>query len=82
MKDRPHILASHWCETCENFYILILLQWGELFWDFTLKKLDDDVYQYKYIYSFYVADQDTARYNFCSVQEKCVSLAEPYTTDI
>ena len=33
------------------------------------------------IYSFYVADQDTARYSFCSVQEKCASLAEPYTTD-
>ena len=34
-----------------------------------------------YIYSFYVADQDTARYIFCSVQEECLSLAEPYTTD-
>ena len=28
-----------------------------------------------------MADQDTARYSFCSVQEKCASLAEPYTTD-
>ena len=37
--------------------------------------------QHMYIYSFYVADQDTARYIFCSVQEECVSLAEPYTTD-
>ena len=34
------------------------------------------------LYSFYVADQDTARYSFCLAQEKCISLAEPYTTDI
>ena len=33
------------------------------------------------LFSFYVADQDTARYSFCLVQEKCVSLAEPYITD-
>ena len=33
------------------------------------------------IYSFYVADQDTAWYSFCLVQEKCASLAEHYTTD-
>ena len=33
------------------------------------------------IYSFYVADKDTAWYSFCLVQEKCASLAEPYTTD-
>ena len=39
------------------------------------------IYIYSYIYSFYVADQDTARYIFCSVQEECVSLVEPYTTD-
>ena len=32
-------------------------------------------------YSFYVADEDTARYSIYSAQEKCVSLAEPYTTD-
>ena len=32
------------------------------------------------ICSFYVADQDTARYSICSAQEKCVSLAEPYNT--
>ena len=25
-RDRPHILASHQCETFENLYILILLQ--------------------------------------------------------
>ena len=25
--------------------------------------------------------QDTARYSFCSAQEKCASLAELYTTD-
>ena len=28
------------------------------------------------ICSFYVADQDTARYSICSAQEKCVSLAD------
>ena len=33
------------------------------------------------IYSFFVADQDTVGYSICSAQEKCVSLAEPYTTD-
>ena len=25
--------------------------------------------------------QDTDWYSFCSAQEKCVSLAQPYTTD-
>ena len=69
-RDRPHILAF------EN----LLLQLGQLFRDFTLKTLNDDIYQFKYIYSFYVADQDMARYSACSAQEKCVSLAEPYTT--
>ena len=33
------------------------------------------------LHSFYVADQDTSRYSFCSAQEKCISLEEPYTTD-
>ena len=33
-----------------------------------------------YIASF-VEDQDTAGYSICSAQEKCVSLAERYTTD-
>ena len=33
------------------------------------------------IYSFYVADQDTARYSFSSAQDKCESLSEPYSTD-
>ena len=32
------------------------------------------------IHSFFVADQYMARYSICSAQEKCVSLAEPYTT--
>ena len=32
-------------------------------------------------YSFFVADQDTARYSICSAQEKRVSLEERYTTD-
>ena len=32
------------------------------------------------IHSFFVPDQDTARYSICSAQEKCVSLTEPYTT--
>ena len=34
-----------------------------------------------HVYSFYVAAEDTAWYRFCSAQEKCVSLAEPYATD-
>ena len=52
-------------------------------WDFTLKKLNDDFFISinVYVYSFYVADQDTSRYSICSAQEKCVRLAEPYTTD-
>ena len=33
------------------------------------------------MYSFYVADQDMAQYSCYSAQEKCVTLAEPYTTD-
>ena len=31
--------------------------------------------------SINVADQDNAQYSFCSLQEKCVSLGEPYITD-
>ena len=30
------------------------------------------------IHSFFVLDQDTARYSICSAQEKSVSLTEPY----
>ena len=33
------------------------------------------------MYSFYVADQDMAQHSSYSAQEKCVTLAEPYTTD-
>ena len=33
------------------------------------------------MYSFYVADQDMAQYSSYSEQQKCVTLAEPYTTD-
>ena len=33
-----------------------------------------------YFYSFYVADQDMARYSLCSAEKKCVSLAAPYPT--
>ena len=53
------------------------------FRDFTLKKLNDDFYQYTdiYIYSLYIADQDRARYSICLAQEKCVSLAQRCTTD-
>ena len=49
-RNRPHILASHRCEAFETSCILILLQWGEFFQGFTLKKLNDDFYQYKEIY--------------------------------
>ena len=35
-RDKPHISASHRCETLEN-----------LFRDFTLKKLNNDFYQYQ-----------------------------------
>ena len=70
-RDRPHILASHRCETFKNHLHIY----------FTLKKLNDNFYQYKYMYSFYVADQDATRNSFCSVQEKCLSFAEPYTID-
>ena len=33
------------------------------------------------IYFYTLLDQDTARYSFYSVEEKRVSLTEPYTTD-
>ena len=89
-RDRPHILVSHRYETFEKlyFYILISLQWGELFQGFYSQKIErwflsvsgahDSVSINPY--SFFVADQDTARYSICSAQEKCVSLTEPYTT--
>ena len=58
----------------KTFCILILLQWGDLFQGFTLKNLKDDFYQYKYI-QLLCSEQDTARYSFCSAQEKSSSLA-------
>ena len=41
-RDRPHILASHRYETFEKlyFYILISLQWGELFQGFYSQKIE------------------------------------------
>ena len=41
-RDRPHILASHRYETFGNlyFYILISLQWGELFQGFYSQKIE------------------------------------------
>ena len=30
----------------------------------------------------FITDQDRARYSICSAQEKCVSLTEPYTTQL
>ena len=65
----------------KTFYILILLQWRELFQGFYTNKIERWFFISINIYSFYVVDQDTARYSFCSAQEKCVSLAEPYATD-
>ena len=41
-RDRPHILVSHRYETFEKlyFYILISLQWGELFQGFYSQKIE------------------------------------------
>ena len=66
--------STYWCSSENSFR------------DFTLTKLNDDFYQYQgpsiNIYSFFVADQDTARDSICMFNTgKCVSLAEPYTID-
>ena len=84
-RDRPHILASNWCETFEN---LLLLHWRELFQGFYTQKIEQWFLSVSgahdsvsiNIHSFFVADQDTAWYSICSAQEKSVSLTEPYTT--
>ena len=49
--------------------------------DFTLNETWTMIFITINIYSFYVADKDTTLNSFCSAQEKCVSLAEPCTTD-
>ena len=66
--------STYWCSSENSFR------------DFTLTKLNDDFYQYQgpsiNIYSFFVADQDTARDSICMFNTgKCISLAEPYTID-
>ena len=88
-RDRPHILASNRCETFENhLHIDIVPVRSAPSGILHSKKLNDDFYRYQgpmtsvsiNIHSFFVPDQDTARYSICSEQEKCVSLTEPYTT--
>ena len=73
--DRPHILASH----------LLHIDIGpvtKIFQGLYTQKIERLFLSVsKYIYSFYVADQDTVRHSFCLEQKKIVSLAEPYTTD-
>ena len=86
-RDRPLILASNRCETFENPLHIDIAP--DLFQGFYTKKIEwwfllvsgarDSVSINKY--SFFVADQDTARYSICSAQEKRVSLEERYTTD-
>ena len=88
-RDRPLILASNRCEIFEN--LLHTLYWyyfsENSFRDFTLKNRtmifisirSPWICQYKYIYSFFVVDQDTARFSICSAQENCASLVEPHT---
>ena len=51
------------------------------FRDLTLKTLNIDFYQYKINVYTLTSGQDTVWYSFCSAQEKCVSLAQPYTTE-
>ena len=87
-RDRPLILASNRCETrLENTLHIDIAP--DLFQGFYTQKIEwwfllvlgahDSVSINKY--SFFVADQDTARYSICSAQEKRVSLEERYTTD-
>ena len=82
-RDRLHILASNRCETFENLLHIDIAPLRSI----TLEKLNDDFYRYQgpmtvsiNIRSFFVPDQDTARYSICSAKEKSVSLTEPYTT--
>ena len=85
-RDRPHILASNRCETFENLLhidiaplrntlsgILHSKNWTMIL---SVSGAHDSVSIN--IHSFFVPDQDTARYSICSAQEKSVSLTEPY----
>ena len=87
-RDRLHILASNRCETFENLLhidiaplrntlsgILHSKNWTMIL---SVSGAHDSVSIN--IHSFFVPDQDTARYSICSAQEKSVSLTEPYTT--
>ena len=49
-RDRPHILASHRCETFENLlhFDIAPVRRTLSLRDFTIKKLNDDFYQYIY----------------------------------
>ena len=79
-RDRPRILLHTDVKPLKTFFTYWYCSSEEnSFRDFTLKNLNDDFYQYRFIciYSLYIVDQDRARYSVCSAQEKCVSC----TTD-
>ena len=64
--DRPHIRLNFtpvW-NLWKPFSYWYCFSEENSFREFTLKTLSDDLNQCKHIYSFYVADQDTARYSF------------------
>ena len=78
-RDRLHALASHPCETFENLLHIEIAPVRRTLSGILHSQNRTMIFISINIYSFSVAD--TARYSFCSVQEKCASLAEPYTTD-
>ena len=81
-RNRPDILASHRCKAFENLlHIDIAPVRRILSGNYIQNEFNNDFYRYKYI-KLLCSGQDTARYSFCPAQEKCVSLEEPYTTDI
>ena len=88
-RDRPHILASNRCETFENLLHIDIAPLRSTLsgilhlnkierWFLSVSGAHDSVSIN--IHSFFVPDQDTARYSICSAQEKSVSWTEPCTT--
>ena len=73
-RDKPHILASNRCEAFENLLHVDIAPWSTL-----SGILHSKIYRYQgpmtvsiNIHSFFVPDQETARYSICSAQENLV----------
>ena len=62
-RDRPPILVSHQRENLKTFYILIMLQWGDLFQRFYTRKSENDFYYWKCIYNCIASMQRMCKFS-------------------